>query len=81
MAPVEQRVAYLEGRVEDHTALMADIRAEMRDLRSTMERGFERFDRKVDKHFTWVIGIMLTGFLTGFGTMITLFMRVLDRLP
>ena len=81
MAPVEQRVAYLEGRVEDHTALMADIRAEMRDLRSTMERGFERLDHKTDRHFMWLVGIMLTGFLSGFGAMITLFMRVLDRLP
>ena len=77
MAELDERVAYLEGRMEDHTVLMADIRAEMRELRSTMERGFERLDQRIDKHFMWLIGIMLTGF----GALFTMFMRVLDRLP
>ena len=76
MAELDERVAYLEGRMEDHTVLMADIRAEMRDLRSTMERGFERLDQKIDKHFMWLIGVMTTGFVAIF----SMLFRVLDRL-
>jgi hypothetical protein len=56
---LDERVAYMEGRMEDHTALMADIRAEMRELRSEMHR----FDQKIDRHFMWLAGI-LVGVLT-----------------
>lgn len=34
MESLDERIAYLEGRMEDHTALMADIRGDMRGLRS-----------------------------------------------
>jgi ABC-type phosphate transport system permease subunit len=57
---LDQRVAYLEGRMENHTALMADIRAEMRELRSAIERGFERADQKTDRHFMWLVGLVLS---------------------
>ena len=30
MRNLDERVAYMEGRMEDHAALMADIRVEMR---------------------------------------------------
>lgn len=62
MPQVDQRVAYLEGRMEDHAALMADIRSEMRDLRSIMNRGFERVDEKMDRHFMWLVGLMVGTF-------------------
>ena len=67
---VDQRVAYLEGRMEDHAALMADIRGELRDLRSTMNRGFERVDEKMDRHFMWLVGVMLTAFTAMFAALI-----------
>jgi hypothetical protein len=77
MASLDERVAYLEGRMEDHTALMtdirgemrdlrADMRAEMRDLRTEMDRRFDRIDRKTDRQFMWLVG-MLVGVLTGLG--------------
>jgi hypothetical protein len=36
MSSFEQRVAYMEGRMEDHAALFADIRADMRAIRVEM---------------------------------------------
>ncbi len=48
--------------MEDHAALMADIRGEMRDLRSTMNRGFERADEKMDRHFMWLVGLLVGTF-------------------
>ena len=125
MAPVEERVAGLEARMDEHKdqivnlreevqafrgetrAEFAAVRTEMRAefgavrtemrtefaavraemasgdaaLRSTMERGFERLDQKIDKHFMWLLGVMLTGFFTGFGAIITMLVSILERLP
>ena len=66
MPGVDERVAYLEGRMEDHSALMADIRAEMRDLRTEVRADFRelrsemnlRFDR-MDQKFTWLVGMFV----------------------
>ena len=55
MPSLDQRVAYLEGRMEDHTALMADIRADMRELRSEIHR----IDHKIDRHFMWLVGVLV----------------------
>ena len=62
----DERVAYVEGRMEDHAALMADIRVEMRDLRAEMRADFRelrsemifRFDR-MDQKFTWLVGMFV----------------------
>ena len=85
--------------MEDHTALPADIRTEMRDLRSdmrsdmaslrsdvasfrsemrsemasmrlTVEGGFSRLDQKIDRHFMWLVGIVLTAFTAVFAAFI-----------
>jgi hypothetical protein len=70
MERLDERVAYLEGRMEDHTNLMADIRADMRGLRSEIRADMtelrsemHRFDQKIDRHFMWLAGI-LVGVLT-----------------
>lgn len=55
MAVLDERVAYLEGRMEDHSALTADIRAEMRALRAEMDRRFDSVDQK----FTWLVGVLV----------------------
>ena len=59
MAGLDERVAYLEGRMEDHSALMADIRSEMRALRSDMDRRFDHLDQKIDRRFTWLVGVLV----------------------
>jgi hypothetical protein len=65
---VDQRVAYLEGRTEEHASVnaavrtdirdlrteMRDLRSEMRDLRAEMIRRFEQMDTR----FNWVIGLL-----------------------
>lgn len=56
--------------MEDHAALMSDIRAEMRDLRSAVERGFERLDQKVDRHFMWLVGLLVGVFATLVGVLL-----------
>ena len=67
MPTIEERVAYLEGRSEDHAAAIGEIRGDVRDLRvdvrelrSEMIHRFEAVDRPfeaVDAKFLWVIGL------------------------
>ena len=72
----------------DHTALMTDVRSEMRELRSDMrsdmtalrsdmaalrvmiEGGFSRLDQKIDRHFMWLVGIVLTVFTAVFAAFV-----------
>jgi predicted nucleic acid-binding Zn-ribbon protein len=58
MPSVEGRLAYLEGRNEDHTRAagelrgdIRELRGEVRDLREQMDRRFEALDQKVDRSF------------------------------
>lgn len=64
MNSLDQRVAYLEGRMEDHAALFADIRAEMRALRAEMRDEFRGLRTEMDRRFTWMLGL-LVGVLMG----------------
>jgi hypothetical protein len=70
---IDERVAFLEGRVSDHTGAVAklrtdvrDLRGELRDLRGEVIRRFEISDAKmdalsarVDVKFIWLVGIQV----------------------
>ena len=51
MPTLEERVAYLEGRLEDHAGTVGDLRNDVRDLREQMDRRFEDLDQKMDRRF------------------------------
>jgi hypothetical protein len=66
MAGLQQRVAFVERRMDDHATVLTDLRTEMRgmrvefrteirDLRSEMDRRFDRVDQK----FTWLVGMFV----------------------
>lgn len=59
MESVEERVAYLEGRMEDYTVLIADIRTDMRGLRSDMRAEMSELRQRLDRHFTWLVGVLV----------------------
>lgn len=59
MESVEERVAYLEGRMEDYTVLIADIRTGMRGLRSDMRAEMSELRQRLDRHFTWLVGVLV----------------------
>ena len=74
MASVEERVAYLEGRVEDHSHMVNGIRDALNSLEARMDRRFEGIDRrfevfdrrletldaKMSRQFVWLVGIQVT---------------------
>jgi uncharacterized Rmd1/YagE family protein len=64
---LEERVAYLEGQVSEHAHTLVDIRESIRQLERRCEARFDVVDRrleslneKVDRHFTWLVGIQVT---------------------
>ena len=66
MPALGRRVAQLERQMDDHAALMADIRSEIRGLRAEMRVEMQELrtelrgvDQKIDRHFMWVVGILV----------------------
>jgi hypothetical protein len=49
MATVEERLAYLEGRVEDHSQMVNGIRETLASLEARMDRRFEQIDRRFEQ--------------------------------
>ena len=83
MQSLEERVAYLEGRMEDNAAIFGEIRSEMREFRTEMRefrsevaRQFaavnNRFsvqDDKIDRHFMWMLGAQFAVLLSVIGAL------------
>ena len=54
MAGVDERVAYLEGRVEENSQMVNGIREALTSLEARMDRRFEGIDRRfeaIDRRF------------------------------
>ena len=71
MATLEERVAYLEGQVSEHTQTLIDIRDSIRQmdqrfdrrleaLENKLDRRFEIVDDKLSRQFSWLVGVQLT---------------------
>ena len=74
MATLDERVAYLEGRVEEHARSVDGIREALASLEGRMDRRFEAVDRrfeaidhrfealedKMSRQFMWLVGIQVT---------------------
>lgn len=78
MAELGERVARIEGTVEEQTMRIDDVRDAIKGLDERMERRFEgvdrRFDsleRKLDSHFKWLVGVVVAAF----GTVASLILR------
>ena len=67
MATVEERVSYVEAKMEEHSRTLAELRGLIITLEQKMERRFEAIDRRfdqLDRRFMWVIGMQLSTLLT-----------------
>lgn len=51
MATLEERVSYIEGRVEDHSRATGDLRDLVVALDQKVDRRFEVLEQKVDRRF------------------------------
>jgi chromosome segregation ATPase len=48
---IEERVAFVEGRVVEQSNMFDAVRTDIALLRERMERGFEAFDQRMDRRF------------------------------
>lgn len=76
MPTVEERVAYLEGRLEDHAGTVGGCRQDVADLRQLIQHLDEKVDRlfynldsKVSRQFVWLVGIQMAVLLAIIGAM------------
>ena len=83
MPAIEERVAYVEGRLQEQAAQMheirtltAELRQDMRDLRNDMDRRFDTMEHR----FAWLVGLTITGFLAVIGTVAGGFWSVLETI-
>ena len=71
MATLEERVAYLEGQVSEHTQTLIDIRDSIRQLEQRfdrrldaiedkLDRRYDALDDKMSRQFSWLGGIQVT---------------------
>ena len=67
--PDGERLARLEIRVEHLEGQAAEIRTDIRDIRS-----------KMDRHFLWILGVIITMWLSLFAMWITTMLTVVNRL-
>ena len=78
MVTVEERVAYLEGRGEEHAGAIIDmrlhvrdLRGDVRDLRADMNRRFDHIDTK----FMWLIGFQFTTLVAAIAALLNGYFR------
>lgn len=67
MDRVEERMAYVEGRLEEQGITVSDMSDSVVRLEDRMERRFDAVDRRFDRledrmsrHFMWLVGIQIT---------------------
>jgi hypothetical protein len=82
MPSVEERLAYLEGRVGDQATAFIDVRTELRDLRGETNAGFSSLRNAIESRFaaadakvTWVIGIQVGMLLMILGAALGFFFK------
>jgi uncharacterized coiled-coil protein SlyX len=60
MPTMESRIGYLEGRAHEQSNVLQDLRVAVRHV-----------DDKMSRQFTWLVGILLTMFITLLATILT----------
>ena len=84
MPTLDERVAYLEGRLEEHSANVADMRNDITILRGDVQdvrRQIESLDQRLTSHmdaldakgsrqFTWLVGIQVATLIAIVGALL-----------
>ena len=63
MPTLDERVAYLEGRLEEQSSSVDRLRQDIRELRDRLESRMDGFDAKLSRQFTWLVGIQIVMFI------------------
>jgi uncharacterized coiled-coil protein SlyX len=78
MATLEERVAYLEGQTADHTSAISELKLDVRELRTEMNRRFDhaksRFDH-IDTKFMWLVRFQFTTLIAAIASLLNGYFR------
>jgi hypothetical protein len=85
MPSVEERVAYLEGRTDEHGATLREISDDIRGFREDVNVRLAGIDQRfigvdhrfdaLDTKFTWLIGLQVTMLVSVLGTTLGFYFR------
>ncbi len=74
---LEERLAYWEGTVEEHSRGFGELRErgfhldlKVDRVREELARRIEGLDERASRQFTWMVGIQVTILLAGIGTLL-----------
>lgn len=90
METVEERVAFLEARVEEQTRMTDGIRDAIRDMDDRLDRRMTRLEEKIDlradaidarmsRYFLWLVGLHVTTLVAMVGALSGIIAAVLGR--
>lgn len=65
----ELNIRFTELRSDMH-ARFAEVNGRITELRDDVNRRIGALDAKVDRHFVWLMGLMVTGFITMIGALV-----------
>jgi uncharacterized coiled-coil protein SlyX len=68
-AQMRSEMAQMRSEMATRTDI-GDVRREMGDLRGDLTRRIDLLEAKVDRHFVWLTGIMVSGFMTVIGALV-----------
>lgn len=74
MAALEQRVAYLEGQVQQFPQMFSLLREDVARLDARFDHvdgRFERLEERMSRQFMWTVGIQVTTLLAVVGALLS----------
>lgn len=84
---LEERVAHVEGQVNELSLRLSGVETAIRHLEQRMDLRFETVDRRIDvldvkmsRQFVWLVGIMVTTLLAAVGTVLSTSASILAAL-
>ncbi len=60
MPTVHERVGQLEGRMQDQSVAISELKDGLARLDAKMDAGFARLDDKMSRQFVWLVGMLVT---------------------
>jgi tetrahydromethanopterin S-methyltransferase subunit G len=67
---IEGRFTLIEGRFTQVEGRFTELQGEMNRRFEEVNRRLGSLDAKVDRHFVWLMGMMVTGFITVIGALV-----------
>lgn len=70
MVPVEERIAYVEGKVSELSNTLVALRGDLARVEQRVDVRFDAVDERMPRQFHWIVGIQITTLVAMIGTML-----------